>query len=289
MAAFDAPGVAVDTEALLRLRHVARAHRLKGTRLTGMPGGFVSRRRGRGLEPDEVRVYAEGDDIRHLDRNTTARTGVPHVKMFRDERDRTVLLMADFRPAMLWGTRRALRSVAAAEALTLTGWLAVDSGARIGLLAFSTAEPVHVRAQGRARGMIAVTGGLATAHRAAFASSSSTPLDQALQLASGLLPAGGTLVLATGLDDPGPDFDMLARRIAGRGRLCVCLIIDAFETVPPPGSYPYLTADKDIAIAMIDGERRFADPRIARLRALGVEVFPVHAGDGPEAMEVPGD
>jgi uncharacterized protein (DUF58 family) len=190
---------------------------------------------------------------------------------------------------MLWGTRRALRSVAAAEALALAGWRAVDSGARVGLLAFGTAEPVHVRAQGRARGMIAVTGALAAAHRAAFASDARNPLDQALQLASDLLPSGGTLVLATGLDDPGPDFDMLARRIAGRGRLRVCLVIDAFETAPPPGSYPYLVAGKEVAMALIGGERRFEDSRIARLQALGAEVFPIHAGDGAEAMEVPGD
>lgn len=289
MSVFDVPGVAVETEALLRLRHVARAHRLKSTRLTGMPGGFVSKRRGRGLEPDEVRVYAEGDDIRHVDRNSTARTGVPHVKTFRDERDRTVLLLADFRAPMLWGTRRALRSVAAAEALALTGWQAVDSGARIGLLAIGAGEPVHVRAHGRARGMIAVTGALASAHRAALQARAASTLDRAVQLASGFLPSGATLVLATGLDDPGSDFDMLARRIAERGRLCICLIIDAFEAAPPPGSYPYLAPGKEVSIATIGNKRGFADPRIARLRGLGAEVFPIHAGDAPEEMEVPGD
>lgn len=290
MSVFSAPGVVVDTEALLRLRHVASAARSRNLKLTGTPGGFVSKRRGRGLEPDEIRIYAEGDDIRHLDRNATARSGVPHVRTFRDERDRTVLLLADFRPPMLWGTRRALRSVAAAEALTLTGWQAVDSGARVGLLAFVVGEPVYVRPQGRARGMIAIIGALSAAHRAAFESKSSAPLDRALHIAGNLLPSGGMLVIATGLDDPGPEFDLLVTRLARRGRFCVCLVCDAFETKPPPGMYPYLVSDNEVATAIIAGNERNQDhARTTRLKGLGTEVFPIHAGDGPERMEVPGD
>ncbi|TXM93858.1 DUF58 domain-containing protein, partial [Methylobacterium sp. WL122] len=63
----------------------------------------------------------EGDDRRHIDRNATARTGILHVRTHHDERDRAVVLLADFRPSMLFGTRRALRSVAAAEALASLG------------------------------------------------------------------------------------------------------------------------------------------------------------------------
>ena len=84
---------------------------------TGRPGGFAGKRRGNGLEIVDVRPFSEGDDSRHLDAATTARTGRPHVRTFRDEREKTALLVADFRPAMLWGTRRRLRSVAAADAL----------------------------------------------------------------------------------------------------------------------------------------------------------------------------
>jgi Protein of unknown function DUF58 len=260
MDVFQTHGVAADTETLLRLRHVARAGRSRTTRLTGMPGGFVSRRRGRGLEPDEIRAYVEGDDVRHIDRNVTARTGVPHVRTFRDERDRVVLLVADFRPSMLWGTRRALRSVAAAEALSLAGWLAVDSGARVGLIAFGAGEPVFVPPRGRERGMVSVIGNIAAAHQAAFANASEQSLARGLELAARVLPSGGTVILATGLDHPGDDFEIMAERLMMRGRLSICLVIDAFEKKPPPGTYPFVTAHSEIAFATV-GRSRHETPR----------------------------
>ena len=103
-------GATIDAERLLALRHLVRAGRAEPRALTALQGGFVVRRRGRGLEVDDIRVYAEGDDPRHLDRNTTARTGVPHTRTFRDERERTLVLMVDLRPSMLWGTLRAVEA-----------------------------------------------------------------------------------------------------------------------------------------------------------------------------------
>ncbi|TXN65030.1 DUF58 domain-containing protein, partial [Methylobacterium sp. WL6] len=117
------PAFHLSGEALMGLRHLARRGVTPATRtLAGLPGGIVTKRRGRGSEPDDVRLWSEGDDRRHIDRNATARTGILHVRTHHDERDRAVVLLADFRPSMLFGTRRALRSVAAAEALALLGW-----------------------------------------------------------------------------------------------------------------------------------------------------------------------
>ena len=107
----------VTPERLLDLRRYIRAGAGGRWHPDLRPAGFPGRRRGAGLETIDVRPFVEGDDVRHLDRNVTARTGLPHVRSFREERGATVLLVADFRAPMLWGTRRVLRSVAAAEAL----------------------------------------------------------------------------------------------------------------------------------------------------------------------------
>ncbi|CAA2156919.1 hypothetical protein MBRA_02351 [Methylobacterium brachiatum] len=116
------------------LRYLARRGAAPATRtLAGLPGGIVTKRRGRGSEPEDVRLWSEGDDRRFIDRNATARTGQLHVRTHHDERDRAVVLLADFRPSMLFGTRRALRSVAAAEALALLGWRVAADGGRVGL------------------------------------------------------------------------------------------------------------------------------------------------------------
>ena len=112
-AALQAPGVSLSSEGLIAMRRVI-LQADKVPVLANLPGGFATRRKGHGLEVADKRVYAPGDDIRHLDRNATARTGVLHIRQFQEERDRVTLLIADFRPSMFWGLRRAFRSVAAA-------------------------------------------------------------------------------------------------------------------------------------------------------------------------------
>ena len=91
-AALEAPGVALDADALIGLEFLALRHRGRDRRLSSLPGGFATRRRGQGLELADIRAYQPGDDVRHLDRSATARTGRPHVRTFQQERDRLTLL-----------------------------------------------------------------------------------------------------------------------------------------------------------------------------------------------------
>jgi uncharacterized protein (DUF58 family) len=69
-----------------------------------MAGGYTSVFRGSGIEFDEVREFAEGDDVRSVDWNVTARTGRPHIKKFMEERELTVLLALDVSPSTDFGT-----------------------------------------------------------------------------------------------------------------------------------------------------------------------------------------
>jgi uncharacterized protein (DUF58 family) len=270
-----AHGTVVDVEALLRLRHVVAASRRgRARRTAALPGPIVTRRRGRGSETDDVRPWSHGDDVRHIDRNTTARTGEPHVRTFRDERDETALLVADFRPAMLFGTRRALRSVAAAEILALAGWRAVGLGGRVALLAVGRGEPVFVRPTAGERAMTAVIGGLARAHDAALAldDADDPPLADAFDMAGRSLKRGGSIVVATAFDAPGAGFDDAARRLAHRADVRVALVSDAFERSPPPGRYPFVTRLGRRGTHLADGRAGGlrAETDIARLARLGI-------------------
>jgi uncharacterized protein (DUF58 family) len=286
---FGAPGIHLSGAGLMSLRHLARRGVSPSTKtIAGLPGGIVTRKRGRGSEPDDVRLWSEGDDRRFIDRNATARTGELHVRTHHDERDRAVVLMADFRPSMLFGTRRALRSVAAAEALTLLGWRIVGDGGRIGLIVASAGEPAVVRPAGGERAMTAVTGALAHAHAAALAGSGrdDPPLTDTLALVRSLLPSGGHLVIASALDAPGPEMESLLTAIAERLSIRLLLVSDAFERIRPPGFYPY---------AMPDGRRGTvqtgrtapaaaeADDRLAKLHACGVEGLRIDVEGGPES------
>ena len=107
-------------------------------------GGYVSAFRGGGLEFDTVREYAEGDDPRAVDWNVTARMGRPFVKTYVEERERTVLFLLDLSASMTggfgaWSLREAAARVVACLALS-----AVDSGDRVGLVAFSQGVETYV-------------------------------------------------------------------------------------------------------------------------------------------------
>ena len=103
-------------------------------------GPFLSRLRGRGIEYDESRPYLPGDDIRQLDWRVTARTGRPHTKMFREERERPVLLCVDYRRAMFFATRGVFKAVQAARAASLLAWHAQQNSDRVGGLLFADSE-----------------------------------------------------------------------------------------------------------------------------------------------------
>jgi uncharacterized protein (DUF58 family) len=286
----DASATSVGAEALLDLRRYLRVGAGGRWHPDLRPAGFPGRRRGAGLETIDVRPFAEGDDLRHLDRNVSARTGIPHVRSFREERGATVLLVADFRTPMLWGTRRALRSVAAAEALAIGGWRAIEADGRIGALAAAAGETSYVPPRGRLAGMAAVAGGLAAAHRAAVAGAIAArrpdepSLDRILEAALALAPRGSTLVLATALDDPGTEFEALAGSLGRAGRLKLLLVQDAFQLAPPPGNYAYATAGGTRHAGRADADAASAaERRVEALRRLGIPAMAVDVRAGPEA------
>jgi len=118
---------------LIGLRGAARKLELGARRLalSVQAGGYRSVYRGRGLEFDEVRLYQAGDEVRDIDWRVTARRGRPHTRLYREERDRPVLLLADLGPGMLFGSRR-LKSAQALKAAALLAWAAEHAGDRVG-------------------------------------------------------------------------------------------------------------------------------------------------------------
>src|SRR5688572_11664150 len=75
-----------------------------------LAGEYHSVFKGRGMEFDEVREYAPGDDVRTIDWNVTARTGTPHVKRFVEERELTVLLVVDLSGSGAFGSGGQLKN-----------------------------------------------------------------------------------------------------------------------------------------------------------------------------------
>jgi uncharacterized protein (DUF58 family) len=100
-------------------------------------GQYQSVFKGRGMEFAEVRLYQPGDDVRTIDWNVTARTGVPHVKRFAEERELTVMLLVDASASTLFGSVRQTKQALAAELGALLAFSAISNNDKVGLVMFS--------------------------------------------------------------------------------------------------------------------------------------------------------
>lgn len=100
-------------------------------------GQYHSVFKGRGMEFAEVRQYLVGDDVRTIDWNVTARTGVPHVKRFVEERELTVMLLVDASASTRFGTVKQLKSEMAAELAAVFAFSAITNNDKVGLVIFS--------------------------------------------------------------------------------------------------------------------------------------------------------
>ncbi len=100
-------------------------------------GEYHSVFKGRGMSFAEVREYQYGDDIRGIDWNVTARTGSPHVKVYEEERELSVVLVADASASAAFGTRERRKSELAAELCGVVAFSAIKNNDKVGLILFS--------------------------------------------------------------------------------------------------------------------------------------------------------
>lgn len=252
------------------------ASRLKLARPTVLralqSGQYLARFKGRGMEYDETRPYAPGDDVRSLDWRVTARTGKPHTKLYREERERPVFLCVDYRAAMFFATRGVYKSTQAARLAALIAWSAQRHGDRIGGQILSEAGSTEFRPEhGRAAVLRLL---MALADRA----EPSTGLDPGPALTEALIrlprhAKPGSLVFIFS------DFRLLdeaGKAALGRlARHCDCvlsLLYDPLEQQLPPGRHRYEVGGRDLVIdadrrAIQEHARRF-EARLESVRAL---------------------
>ncbi|MBF0386350.1 MAG: DUF58 domain-containing protein [Candidatus Omnitrophica bacterium] len=120
------------------LENVRRIEITTNRLVTDVFGGqYESVFKGRGIEFDEVREYQPGDDVRSIDWNVTARTGVPHIKKFVEEREMTVMVLVDASRSCRFATVRQLKSRLAAEVAAVLAFSAIRNSDKIGLIFFT--------------------------------------------------------------------------------------------------------------------------------------------------------
>jgi len=109
-----------------------------------MVGRYASVFKGRGMDFDRVRNYVPGDDVRTIDWNVTARTGEPHIKLFTEERELTILLMIDVSASSDFGSVPDSKRELAAEAAGVLAASAIRNRDKVGLILFSDSVELYI-------------------------------------------------------------------------------------------------------------------------------------------------
>jgi uncharacterized protein (DUF58 family) len=282
---------------LVRLRPAGESLKLTAPRIrVATEGGHVSPHKGRGVEFDESRPYQDGDDLRTIDWRVTARTGKPHTKVFREERNRPVFVWLDLRRPMLFATRGAFKAVRAAEMAALIAWSAIANGDRLGGLVFSEDEHHELRPALGMRSALRLFQRLAAESFWAPPAGTAREIDAEhalLRLTRVARPGSLIFLLSDFRAFPG-DAEEHLRSLAGHCELYLAHFFDPVEAeLPPPGRYRIAAAGRSFSIDTADDALRARyhdrfEARRERLRALarlrGVHQIDCATTDDPRSI-----
>lgn len=238
-------GVHVTLDELMQLRRQA-ADLGGGERFTARAarsGNYLSVFRGRGMEFDEVRIYQPGDDVRSIDWRVTARTGKPHTKLFREERERPVFLIVDQSAAMYFGTRVAFKSVIAARVAALFAWNRAATGDRVGALIFNDGSHHELRPRPGRRGVLPLlrmltTFGAVNSSGTADTAASTPAWTLALERSARLIRPGSSIVVVSDFRRPSAKAEQAISLLQRHNQVILVFVYDAIEReLPPPGLY----------------------------------------------------
>lgn len=229
---------------------------LRGRRATeALLGGEVrSVFRGTGMEFTNVRPYAEGDNVRHLDWNLLARTGLPYVKLYTETRELTLLLVLDRSRSTSVGDPepKASRAVEVASLLAL---VAAQQQDRVGLVAFGErVGPVIPPGRGR-RHAYAIVQRLFELETEGGA----TDLAGALRAAGALLKRRALVVVLS--DFLAPDWETPLKGLAARHEVTAISLDDSRETALPTGGWVQLEGAERGGSVLFDSSDRTARRR----------------------------
>ena len=133
----------MDTKELLKK---VRKIEIKTRRLSDhiFGGEYHSTFKGRGMTFSEVRQYQYGDDVRNIDWNVTARTNEPHIKVFEEERELTMMLMVDVSGSEFFGTSSQFKNEVVTEIAATLAFSATQNNDKIGLILFSDEIELYI-------------------------------------------------------------------------------------------------------------------------------------------------
>jgi len=250
-------GTDIDAVKLAGLRVLAGLmplHRQKRI-LNDQSGTHTSQLRGRGIDFAEVREYQPGDDIRTMDWRVTARTGDAHIKVFREERERPVLICCDLRASMNFATRRALKRVVAADIAALFAWSAMNHGDRVGGLIFNDDSEFDLRPHTGRKTLMAFLHQLASMPLSAPAAATPRMVDICRHIARIARPGSAIYMISdwAGFDE---ECERILYPVSRHCDLVALHVSDPFERDLPTGQFDVTDGQQRRALKVSPAARR---------------------------------
>lgn len=248
-ALYQTKGAVIGLQDLLLQRYAARTLEYVSHKrsVAGISGLHLSKIRGRGIDFEEFRPYQAGDDIRTIDWRVTARIGKPFTKVFREERERPVIIAVDQSSSMFFGSHTAFKSVVAAQAAAIFCWLAIDNGDRVGGLVYSDDNYSLVRPKRSRRSALHLLNQIQLANadlaeRAKRPSSEKNPDAGSLATALGrirrITKPGSTLYIISDFSSINESGFQYLYQMSLHNNVVCCFVHDELEAnLPTPGYY----------------------------------------------------
>jgi uncharacterized protein (DUF58 family) len=277
----------VDRPALTPERVLRRLDWYVVRRLDGrLQGDYRTVFRGSGVDVVDLREYQPGDDLRHIDWNVTARTDVPHVREYVEDRELTAWLLLDRSPSMGFGPIERRKSVVLAELAGTVAQLLSRGGNRVGAMLFDTAvEEIISPAAGRKQ-VLRILSRLLEAPAASTAGRQNTALAVPLRAALGISRRRSLIVIISDfISEPG--WEQSLARLAHRNDVVALQVVDRREFELPAVGMIYVEDAETGEQIFVDSDdpafqqrlRAAADERQATLlaaaRQAGVDLFTV--------------
>lgn len=270
MTDFLPKGHQVLAERLIEGRHAARLINInaQSKALALLAGRRRVRQRGRGVDFEEVRLYAPGDDVRTIDWRVTARSGDPHTKLFQEDREQPIVLLVDLRSPMWFGSRNCFKSVLASHLASVLAWAGLEAGERVGGIAMTDNGLFEIKPQRSKRSVLRLLRLLESAPSAV------TPVDERSQQPTGWATAlsqlknlsrpGARLMLISDFGDllSEHSVEKTLRDIVGHRQLVCFKVTDPLDAdLPPAGKYALVDGNREVKMdtSQLAVRRRYKD------------------------------
>ena len=248
-------------ERLLRRLEWRVIRRLDGQ----LQGDYRTMFRGAGIDVADLREYELGDDVRHIDWNVTARTDIPHVRTFLEDRELTAWLLLDRSPSMSFGPTERPKETVLVEVATSLARVLTRAGNRVGAILYNNAVERMVPPRNGRRQVLQLAHELL---RPPAASTGTTDL-------KGLIEAGAALarrrslvfVISDFISEPGWERSMA--RLTERHEVIAIRLIDPGELELPDTGWIVVEDVETGELLSVDTSdpefrRRFAEVAAAR-------------------------